>query len=85
MEIIDSAVEDAKKNAESNALTNTTFVSGKAEEMLSGLIEQIKKIEDETPNDDSPPEKIVAVLDPPRAGLRTLNQYPDLVIQFNFN
>jgi len=69
VEIIDSAVEDAKKNAESNALTNTTFVSGKAEEMLSGLIEQIKKIEDETPNDDSPPEKIVAVLDPPRAGL----------------
>ena len=67
VELIASAVEDARKNAENNGLTNTVFVSGKAEEMLYSLIKQIDEDESST---SATPEKIVAVLDPPRAGLR---------------
>lgn len=67
MELIASAVEDARKNAESNGLTNTVFVSGKAEDMLYSLI---KQIDDDESAVTTTPQKIVAVLDPPRAGLR---------------
>lgn len=65
VELIASAVEDAKKNAENNGLTNTVFVAGKAEEMLFPLIKQI----DDEETTSTTPQKIVAVLDPPRAGL----------------
>lgn len=62
MEIIESAVEDAWRNAEKNGITNCLFVAGKAEDELEPLI---KKIDSESEN-----SKIVAILDPPRAGLR---------------
>lgn len=64
VELIKSAVEDAKRNAEKNGITNCVFIAGKAEDELSNLISQI----DSTSGKDS---KIVAILDPPRAGLRT--------------
>lgn len=64
MEIIESAVEDARRNAEKNGITNCTFVAGKAEDELDPLIKQIDAQEGSESN------KIVAILDPPRAGLR---------------
>lgn len=65
VDIVESAVEDARRNAERNGITNCVFVAGKAEEELDNLI---KQIDSEEGAKDS---KIVAILDPPRAGLRT--------------
>lgn len=59
MEIVPSAVSDAMKNAEINGITNCKFVVGKAEEELSSIIYSHSK-----------PGKIIAIVDPPRAGLR---------------
>lgn len=58
VELIPDAVEDAKKNASRNGITNSYFVAGRAEEVLNILISKIH-----------PDSKAVAVLDPPRAGL----------------
>ncbi|KAL3272385.1 hypothetical protein HHI36_013862 [Cryptolaemus montrouzieri] len=57
VEIIAKAVEDAKENAVLNGIENSTFFVGKAEEMLGSVCYKSKN------------ENIVAVLDPPRAGL----------------
>jgi len=65
--MIPSAVDDAKMNAERNGISNCVFVAGKAEDQLAGLIKQAM----ETMKDvDETKKKIVAVVDPPRAGLR---------------
>lgn len=58
VEIIPSAIADAGKNAEINGITNCKFVVGKAEEKLYEII-----------NTHSKHGKIVAIVDPPRAGL----------------
>lgn len=58
LELIEKAVQDAKRNAEVNKVDNCEFFSGKAEEILSAVMHRAK-------NDD-----IIAVVDPPRAGLR---------------
>jgi len=55
VEIIDAAIEDAKKNAELNGFTNTEFYVGKAEDV-------IPKLYDEGVRAD------VVVVDPPRKG-----------------
>lgn len=65
VELIPSAVEDAKSNAERNGITNCVFVAGKAEDELPGLLKQIEADR----NGDSK-KKTVAIVDPPRAGLR---------------
>jgi len=57
VEIVPEAVRDAQKNAENNGVTNCTFFTGKAEEIL------IPKLRDIDNKD------IVAIVDPPRAGL----------------
>ena len=59
-------MEDAKRNAENNGLTNCTFVAGKAEDELPGLIETIESNTD----GETKSTKTVAIVDPPRAGLR---------------
>jgi len=59
VEIIPSAIADAGKNADINGITNCKFVVGKAEEKLYEII-----------NTHSKHGKIVAIVDPPRAGLR---------------
>lgn len=59
MEIIPAAIADAGKNAEINGITNCKFVVGKAEEKLNEILKT-----------HSTHGKIVAIVDPPRAGLR---------------
>ena len=67
VELIESAVEDARRNASRNGLTNCVFVAGKAEDEVNNLIDNIKKMD---MNEGVEGGKIVAILDPPRAGLR---------------
>lgn len=65
--MIPSAVDDAKMNADRNGISNCVFVAGKAEDQLAGLIKQaMESLKDV----DAAKKKIVAVVDPPRAGLR---------------
>lgn len=58
LELLAQAVDDAKSNAENNDITNCDFFVGKAEDILSSVINRTTK------------EDILAVVDPPRAGLR---------------
>jgi len=55
VEIVDAAIEDAKKNAEANNLKNTDFYCGAAETIVPKLIEKGSR-----PN--------VVIIDPPRKG-----------------
>lgn len=65
IEIVERAVEDAKKNAELNGLTNTEFYAGKAEEVLP---EFYRKAAAENSDDASIHPDVICV-DPPRKGL----------------
>ena len=60
MEIVDDAVESARKNAEINNLGNCDFVAGDVLEVLRG-------IKDGTRKDIPAPD--VIVVDPPRVGV----------------
>ncbi|GLC36836.1 hypothetical protein PLESTB_000777400 [Pleodorina starrii] len=59
-----SAIEDARVNAALNGITNAEFVAGKAEDALPGILSTHA-------GEGSPygPGDVVAVADPPRAGL----------------
>jgi tRNA (uracil-5-)-methyltransferase len=57
VEIIAEAIEDAKLNAELNGLKNVEYHCGKAEEILPNLLKRFIN------------DKVVAIVDPPRAGL----------------
>jgi tRNA (uracil-5-)-methyltransferase len=57
VEIIAEAIEDAKLNAELNGLKNVEYHCGKAEEILPSLLKRFIN------------DKVVAIVDPPRAGL----------------
>ena len=70
MEMVEKAVEDATMNACQNNITNANFYAGKAELLLSNLVAKALF-----------KEKIVAVLDPPRGGLRKFT----LMLYFIFN
>ncbi|KAI8902403.1 S-adenosyl-L-methionine-dependent methyltransferase [Globomyces pollinis-pini] len=59
IEMCESAVIDARKNAEANGLKNIEFFAGKVEDMIHGVFK----------SSVSPNDKVIAVLDPPRAGL----------------
>lgn len=61
VEIIPQAIEDAKKNAENNGITNAEFFVGKAEEVLPAFYEK----EDDNSEMRHPD---VIVVDPPRKG-----------------
>ncbi|CAK9038235.1 unnamed protein product [Durusdinium trenchii] len=50
--------EDARRNAEQNAISNTEFLAGKAEELVPKIL-----------GDMDPSKEVVAVVDPSRAGL----------------
>ncbi|RNA09498.1 tRNA (uracil-5-)-methyltransferase -like protein [Brachionus plicatilis] len=60
VEIIPEAIEDAKLNAQLNNIENVEFHCGKAEDVLPNILKRFSK-------DD----KIMAIVDPPRAGLHT--------------
>ena len=55
-----NAIQDAKINAETNNVTNCEFFVGKAEDVLIPVLNRTTK------------SNIVAVVDPPRAGMRKI-------------
>ncbi|EFN75142.1 tRNA (uracil-5-)-methyltransferase homolog A [Harpegnathos saltator] len=57
IEVIPDAIKDAKENAIKNGVTNCEFFVGKAEDILSPVIQRATR------------SNITAVVDPPRAGL----------------
>lgn len=61
VEIIEEAVRDAKFNAEANQIDNCKFFTGNSDDFIKSLMHEagVKGEED-----------ILAVVDPPRAGLR---------------
>jgi len=61
VDIVEESIEDAKVNSQRNGITNCQWVAGKAEAVLPDLLSQhaVSKEYDE----------VVAVVDPPRAGL----------------
>ena len=54
-----SAIQDAELNAKLNGITNAEFLVGKAEDVVPGMLQKFADC-----------EEFVAVVDPPRAGLR---------------
>jgi len=58
IELVESAVDDAKYNAELNGLSNVEFRCGKVEDVVPALLFQL-----------SSSKNVVAIVDPPRAGL----------------
>lgn len=63
VELIDQAVKDAEFNAEANGVGNCAFYAGRAEDILSAVIGRATK------------KELIAVVDPPRAGLRMSKLY----------
>lgn len=64
IELVPSAIVDAKSNAEQNGIDNVTFFSGKAEDLIGESITILKK-KLSYQNIDG---EIVAIVDPPRVG-----------------
>ncbi|CAG9804756.1 unnamed protein product [Chironomus riparius] len=62
MEIIPQAIEDAKHNAQANEIKNSHFSVGNTDDLIMTMINQANV------NDG---ENIIAIVDPPRAGLNT--------------
>jgi tRNA/tmRNA/rRNA uracil-C5-methylase (TrmA/RlmC/RlmD family) len=58
LELVKEAVEDAKQNAIRNNIENCQFFCGNAEAIMSSVVSRAQG------------SHVVAVLDPPRAGLR---------------
>lgn len=59
--MIEDAIKDAKENVIANKISNCEFFVGKAEDILSPVIRRTTKPD------------IIAIVDPPRAGLRKIN------------
>ena len=57
LELVEAAVEDAKRNAERNNIPNASFVAGKAEAQIKAQIAGLGN------------NPVVAIVDPPRSGL----------------
>lgn len=73
LEIVPQAIIDAKENAAINEIKNAEFFTGKAEEILGSVCFKAKN------------KDVVAIVDPPRAGLRMyffLNKI--LIVMNNF-
>lgn len=58
VELLESAVVDARQNAKRNSVTNAEFFAGRAEFLLPDILRKL-----------GPEERAVAIVDPPRAGL----------------
>ncbi|XP_004694995.1 PREDICTED: tRNA (uracil-5-)-methyltransferase homolog A isoform X1 [Condylura cristata] len=59
IELCQEAVEDARVNAHNNELSNVEFHCGRAEELVPALVSRLAS------------QQLVAILDPPRAGLHS--------------
>merc|ERR1712029_841518 len=68
VDIVEEAVENARKNAAANSVTNAEYHAGRAEQVLPELLKRRRFASADDVSDDvtSP---VVAVVDPPRAGL----------------
>jgi tRNA (uracil-5-)-methyltransferase len=66
VEMVPGAVENAKVNAQRNGVSNATFVCGKVENAVKGVLDEIMDQYRATP---SVIPDIVAILDPPRSGM----------------
>ena len=60
VDIVQSAIDDAKRNAERNGITNVEYLCGKAEDQISHVFSTYVDPENDI---------VVAVLDPPRSGV----------------
>lgn len=60
VELVESAVVDARANAAANGVTNATFIAGAAETVLPGVTSGCTG-------------RVVAVVDPPRSGLHAVS------------
>lgn len=58
VEIVEEAIEDAKFNAENNGIDNCKFYAGNCDDYINSLVHQATS------------KDILAIIDPPRAGLR---------------
>lgn len=58
VEIIADAIEDAKFNAQENNIENSKFYAGNCDDYIHSFVYQAEN------------ENILAIIDPPRAGLR---------------
>ncbi|MBQ4220879.1 MAG: class I SAM-dependent RNA methyltransferase, partial [Butyrivibrio sp.] len=67
IEVIPEAIEDAKRNAERNGISNAEFYCGKAEEVLPEFYEKKRKTVSGG-DDGSSLHPDVIVVDPPRKG-----------------
>lgn len=61
VELVSEAVQDAIHNRDLNGITNAEFLTGRAEDVLPKLLTNTEL--------SSTPDQLVAVLDPPRAGI----------------
>eukprot|EP00435_Cladocopium_sp_Y103_P054727 s938_g17.t3 len=57
VDIVEENIQDARRNAEQNSITNTEFLAGKAEDLIPRIL-----------GDMDPSKEVVAVVDPSRAG-----------------
>lgn len=62
IEIVEVAVEDAKKNAARNKIVNISFHAGNAKTVTNNVIRSLR-------HDNPVNQRIVAIVDPPRSGL----------------
>uniref|UniRef100_A0A3F2YU11 tRNA (uracil(54)-C(5))-methyltransferase n=1 Tax=Anopheles christyi TaxID=43041 RepID=A0A3F2YU11_9DIPT len=62
VDIVEQAIEDAKHNAEKNGIENCIFFAGNSDDLIMSLIRQANIMPDQQ-------ESLIAVVDPPRAGL----------------
>lgn len=62
VEIIEEAVQDATFNAEANKITNCKFFTGNADDFIYSLMNEPGVAD----------QDVLAIVDPPRAGLRAL-------------
>lgn len=65
VEIIPDAIKDAEYNAEKNGITNCKFYAGNADDYIQSMVREV--VYGTAPGDEL---DLVAVVDPPRAGLR---------------
>jgi tRNA (uracil-5-)-methyltransferase len=69
VDLVEDAIVDARNNAALNGITNSTFFAGKAEETIDKVVEAGVSRVDGGSSGGSAAARVVAIVDPPRAGL----------------